>query len=208
MATSASQQTAKTYAMGLVALVACFFTFAAQAQPTLRPNRVTTVELAATEAAVILTSLDLSYRGASWWKTRIKTDDRALDSPDEHVKEQALQNILFFATHYGDDADYRRATTDFTLRGNDPTLFNSTTTIPLDTPGQVPLSVYNLFGQKGVDLVDETQPGGVYRVTWDAPDAEGQRLAKGISLYRRTLDGSQSQANVTTLLNWAIDKIW
>ena len=119
MATSAYPQTAKTYelskrSMGLVVLAMCFVTFTAQAQPTLRTNSTTTVSPLDADAVVLgdLASMDLSNRSKAWWKARVKADDRALDSPDARVKEQALQNIIFFATHYGDAADYGRATTE------------------------------------------------------------------------------------------------
>ncbi len=117
MATSVYPQTAKTYglskrSMGLVVLAMCFVTFTAQAQPTLRTNSTTTVSPVDADAVVLgdLASMDLSEKSKAWWKTRVKADDRALDSPEAQVKEQALQNIIFLATYYGDAADYGRAT--------------------------------------------------------------------------------------------------
>ncbi len=119
MATSAYPQTAKMYglskrSMGLVVLAMCFVTFTAQAQPTLRTNSTTTVSTVAADAVVVgeLTSQDLSDMDAAWWKSFSKANARALDSPDAQVKEQALQNIIFFATHYGKDVDFKRATTE------------------------------------------------------------------------------------------------
>ncbi len=119
MATSAYPQTAKTYelskrSMGLVVLAMCFVTFTAQAQPTLRTNSTTTVSPLDADAVVLgdFASMDLSNRSKAWWKARVKADDRALDSSDAQVKEQALQNIIFFATHYGKDVDFKRATSE------------------------------------------------------------------------------------------------
>lgn len=124
MATSAYPQTAKTNglskrSMGLVVLAMCFVTFTAQAQPAQPANSINGVnsvnafDPTATVADIgELTSQDLSDMDAAWWKSLSKANARALDSPDAQVKEQALQNIIFFATHYGKDVDFKRATTE------------------------------------------------------------------------------------------------
>ncbi len=113
MASSAYPQTAKTYGlskllMGLVVLAMGFVTFTAQAQPAHQANSTTTVSPVDADVVVLgdLASMDLSNRTKAWWKARVKADDRALDSPDAQVKEQALQNIIFFATHYGKDSRF------------------------------------------------------------------------------------------------------
>ena len=105
--------------VALVALFACCFSFAAQAQPAQQANSINGVnsvnafDLTATVADIgELTSQDLSDMDAAWWKSLSKANARALDSPDAPVKEQALQNIIFFATHYGKDVDFKRATTE------------------------------------------------------------------------------------------------
>ena len=105
--------------VALVALFACCFSFAAQAQPTQQANSINGVNSVnafdpiATVADIgELTSQDLSDMDAAWWKSLSKANARALGSSDEQVKEQALQNIIFFATHYGKDVDFKRATTE------------------------------------------------------------------------------------------------
>ena len=105
--------------VALVALFACCFSFAAQAQPAQQANSINGVnsvnafDPTATVADIgELTSQDLSDMDAAWWKSLSKANARALDSPDAPVKEQALQNIIFFATHYGKDVDFKRATTE------------------------------------------------------------------------------------------------
>lgn len=105
--------------VALVALFACCFSFAAQAQPAQQANSINGVnsvnafDLTATVADIgELTSQDLSDMDAAWWKSLSKANARALGSSDEQVKEQALQNIIFFATHYGKDVDFKRATTE------------------------------------------------------------------------------------------------
>ncbi len=102
--------------VALVALFACCFSFAAQAQQANSINGVNSGNAFDPTATVAdigeLTSQDLSDMDAAWWKSLSKANARALDSPDAQVKEQALQNIIFFATHYGKDVDFKRATTE------------------------------------------------------------------------------------------------
>ena len=62
------------------------------------------------------------------------------------------------------------------------------------------LSVYNVLGEKVVDLLDAAQTSGVYRVTWDGRDARGYLVSSGVYLYRLMLDGRQSQVRTMTLL--------
>lgn len=90
----------------------------------------------------------------------------------------------------------------FALHGNYPNPFNPKTTIQyeMDTSGRVTLSVYNVLGEKVVDLVDAAQTSGVYRVTWDGRDARGYLVASGLYLYRLMLNGRQSQVRTLTLL--------
>jgi hypothetical protein len=57
-----------------------------------------------------LTGTDLSYMSAAWWKERRKEHIRLLESPDEQLREQALQNLVFFAQKYRDKVDLTNAT--------------------------------------------------------------------------------------------------
>lgn len=67
-----------------------------------------------------------------------------------------------------------------------PNPFNQTTTIAyhLDIPARVELSIYNLMGQKIVDLVSDQQAPGIYRIPWDA-----EHCASGIYLVRLMVAG-------------------
>ena len=69
----------------------------------------------------------------------------------------------------------------FNLSQNYPNPFNPTTRIEFSIPGNgnVTLTVYNLLGQKVVDLVNENMKAGSYQVTFDA-----SRLSSGIYYYR------------------------
>ena len=74
----------------------------------------------------------------------------------------------------------------FALRQNYPNPFNGTTAIRFDlpTPQQVRLAVYNLAGQKVVELVRGTRRAGSYALAWDGRDQNGRLLASGVYLYR------------------------
>ncbi len=72
---------------------------------------------------------------------------------------------------------------DFTLSQNYPNPFNPTTTIAYTIPqsGMVNLSVYNLLGEKVVELVNEFQEVGARTVSFNASN-----LASGTYIYRLT----------------------
>ena len=69
----------------------------------------------------------------------------------------------------------------FSLSQNYPNPFNPVTAIEftLPTSGVVSLIVYNLLGQEVARLVDDFQPAGYHKITWDASN-----MASGIYLYR------------------------
>ena len=90
----------------------------------------------------------------------------------------------------------------FELLGNFPNPFNPTTTIvyELHQPGQVTLRIYNILGQKVVDLFEGGQSIGRYEFVWDGKDAKGTSMASGVYFYSLALDGELGQSRVMTLL--------
>jgi len=74
----------------------------------------------------------------------------------------------------------------FVLWQNYPNPFNPSTTIKynLVKEEKVGLSIYNLLGQKVVDLVNAHQSAGIYSIIWDGKDAFDQEVASGIYIYR------------------------
>ena len=68
----------------------------------------------------------------------------------------------------------------FTLEQNFPNPFNPKTTIEftLRKNAHVVLSIYNVLGQKVVELMNEAKPAGVYQVDFDASN-----LPSGIYFY-------------------------
>ncbi len=73
----------------------------------------------------------------------------------------------------------------FALHQNYPNPFNPTTTIQFDLidAGTVSLSIYNSAGQLVRTLASGDYAPGAHRVTWDARDDSGARVASGLYLY-------------------------
>jgi hypothetical protein len=73
----------------------------------------------------------------------------------------------------------------FALVQNRPNPFGPRTEIRYDLPRatRVRLSVYNLLGQRVVDLVNDHRAAGRYSVRWDGRDASGRRVASGAYVY-------------------------
>ena len=74
---------------------------------------------------------------------------------------------------------------EFALHQNYPNPFNPTTTIQFDLieAGNVELRIYNGVGQLVRTLVSGDYAPGAHKVTWDARDNDGVRVASGLYLY-------------------------
>ena len=74
------------------------------------------------------------------------------------------------------------------LGQNYPNPFNPETTIVYTIPEAsfVQLSVYNILGERVIDLVKTGQVSGEYAIRWDGLDREGDQTAAGIYLARLT----------------------
>ena len=73
----------------------------------------------------------------------------------------------------------------YKLFQNHPNPFNPTTEISFAIPeaSEVNLAIYNLSGQLVKTLVTRQFPAGFHRVTWNATDDKGVRVASGMYLY-------------------------
>lgn len=80
----------------------------------------------------------------------------------------------------GDDDDDTELPDDYRLDQNYPNPFNPSTTIRFSLPrsSNVTLSIYNIYGQKVVSLIDEIKPVGEYSIEFDA-----SRFSSGVYLY-------------------------
>jgi hypothetical protein len=70
----------------------------------------------------------------------------------------------------------------FTLYGNYPNPFNTTTIIRYQLYKQMPvkLSIYDILGRQVATLVDAVQPAGNYQIVWDGKNTDGREVASGI----------------------------
>ena len=75
---------------------------------------------------------------------------------------------------------------EFGLSQNYPNPFNPSTTIAysLTNASEVTLSIYNVTGQKVVDLVNAPQATGSYSVVWDGTSANGEMVSSGVYFYQ------------------------
>ncbi len=76
--------------------------------------------------------------------------------------------------------------TTFRLEQNYPNPFNPATEIEyaLETPGMVNLTIYNVLGQKVIELVNKWQDAEVYTVKWTGDNDDGASVASGMYFYR------------------------
>ncbi len=78
--------------------------------------------------------------------------------------------------------------TEFALANNYPNPFNPSTSIAFDVPtsSEVMITVYNVLGQKVIDLVNSDYAAGTYNVTWNGVDAAGTPVSSGLYMYKMT----------------------
>ncbi|MDZ7262460.1 MAG: T9SS type A sorting domain-containing protein [candidate division KSB1 bacterium] len=97
----------------------------------------------------------------------------------------------------------KKAPVTFSLSQNYPNPFNPVTEIHYQmtavSPTFVTLKVYNLMGQEVRTLVQQVQPPGSYRVTWNGRDNAGRLVPSGVYLYRLQV-GEQVQVRRMLLL--------
>ncbi|MFT5089757.1 MAG: hypothetical protein ACI906_003501 [Candidatus Latescibacterota bacterium] len=158
-------------------------------------------------------AVDLSR--PTWQTVEIPLTEFGLHRDDSLV---LLQNTRFFGalrgTAYLADIEIVAATppTDtaiavsptitppsFSLAQNFPNPFNSSTSIhyALSTRQHVELAVYNVAGQKLVELDRGERAPGRYVVSWNGRDAQGSPVASGLYLYQL---GTKDQQQTRKLL--------
>jgi len=103
----------------------------------------------------------------NWFPERKKAWEAA-GSPTTGVKDNASHPV------------------EFSLKQNYPNPFNPTTSIAysLAKPGHVKISVYNIVGQKILDLVNGKVAAGTHKAIWNGTDQSGRALSSGIYFCR------------------------
>jgi len=82
--------------------------------------------------------------------------------------------------------DHASLPSEFSLTQNYPNPFNPSTTISFEVPtsSDVVISVYNMLGQKVIDLVNNSYVPGTYNVQWNGVDAKGKPVGSGLYIYQ------------------------
>jgi len=77
------------------------------------------------------------------------------------------------------------------LTGNYPNPFNPSTTIAFDIAdsGVVNIEIFNVRGQRVLNLVNDNYTAGKHSVVWNGTDALGSSVSSGVYFYRMTTGG-------------------
>jgi hypothetical protein len=80
--------------------------------------------------------------------------------------------------------------TNYRLHQNVPNPFNPATVIQYEVqkPAHISIHIYNTLGQLVRTLVDRQETTGVYRITWDGRNDQGERVASGVYIYQMQAD--------------------
>jgi len=89
----------------------------------------------------------------------------------------------------------------YELSQNHPNPFNPSTTIEFSIPkrNEVSLEVFNILGQKVIQLINRELPAGEYNVNWDGTDQTGEPVSAGIYLYRLKSDDFSDTKKMTLI---------
>jgi hypothetical protein len=90
---------------------------------------------------------------------------------------------------------------NYALHQNYPNPFNPSTSISfsLEKQERVKISVYNLLGQKVIELVNQEIEAGLHKVEWNGKDAAGKNVSSGIYFYKMQADDFESTMKMTLL---------
>lgn len=129
-------------------------------------------------------TFDTSLAGAGG-AAQISNDDNGLE-----IKPQMMTPLVLKDPSDAGNPNNLDLPTSFALAQNYPNPFNPTTNIEFALPvrSNVTLSIYNLLGQKVRTLRDEEMDAGTYRISWDATNDAGSRVASGVYFYKLATD--------------------
>ncbi|MGB2698725.1 MAG: FlgD immunoglobulin-like domain containing protein, partial [Candidatus Zixiibacteriota bacterium] len=74
---------------------------------------------------------------------------------------------------------------EIVLKQNYPNPFNAETVIEyrLPKPTKVKVNVYNVLGQRVTTLIDQVQPAGYHKTSWDGTNKSGITVSSGVYFY-------------------------
>jgi hypothetical protein len=90
----------------------------------------------------------------------------------------------------GVEDDYSAVPKSYSLKQNYPNPFNPETVIEYNLPasGHVTLTVFNVVGQKVIDVVNGYESAGNKQAVWNGRDENGREVQSGVYFYRLTTD--------------------
>ncbi len=66
--------------------------------------------------------------------------------------------------------------------------------VRVDTAGQVKVMIFNIAGEEVVKLLDQNEPVGNYRVSWDGKNSKGETVGNAVYfVVVQTPDGHLSR---------------
>jgi hypothetical protein len=91
---------------------------------------------------------------------------------------------------------------EYKLGQNYPNPFTSSTVIEymVPTSSKVVISIFNVNGEKVIQLIDKELPAGQYSVTWNGEDREGNKISTGIYFYQMIVEDKLTKS-CTRVLN-------
>ncbi len=146
-------------------------------------------------------STELEFRIWADDKREIVLKTASVSGGKELSQESTLYPELGAFRHVRLKQDNDTIPAVFALEGNYPNPFNPSTTLRFSIPndGKVKLSVYNLKGQKVVDIVDGTLAAGSHQAIWHGKDSQGRSVASGI-YFTRLEQGKSSKVHKMVLM--------
>ena len=131
--------------------------------------------------------------GETWVEQKTYTSNRLrdMDFVDEKTGWVVGRNATILHTSTEGNTSVKETTEarsgkpeEFVLYPNYPNPFNARTVISyaLSKRERVKLIIYDMIGKEVITLVDEVQPAGFHRVSWDGRDSRGGDVPSGIYL--------------------------
>ncbi len=116
----------------------------------------------------------------------LRTDNLLISINSENSEEEIVELKLRISENPVNNTEDIIPEYSLNLYQNYPNPFNPTTTIEFSLPkeAQVNLSVYNIKGQKIVELVNEEMKKGYNIVEWNGKDSSNQISASGVYFYK------------------------
>ncbi len=144
-----------------------------------------------TSPSTVTFNVDITGLGMGTYTTQVIIEQTATAKSLGVTFDMDTINVrLIVDQATGVDDNQGSLPTSFSLNQNYPNPFNPETVIEynLATPSHVTLTVYNVLGQKVVDIVNGFESAGRKQAVWSGKDESGRDVQSGVYFYRLTTD--------------------